>query len=692
MCPKGVIFLNWDPLKALDMKRILAALLFLGFYGSFAQSFERYTVVLEPNPITVQVNQTLKPDLKVLMQNGEEVPLDSLTIVYQPLESPTVLRYEGLVPSSGAGIDTLGNITGGVPGTYNAPIVAYGSSGMGYSMLQIEVLNAPVAGIEVVEVADVMYAGTIVPLNLKITDEAGFEVENPNITISSADESVALVDGLGNLHLRSNGKTKINIDAGSISNSVDIEVVKNPVVEINFGPYDQEIRTGDVVPFQVTTLDNKGNQLTEVPITFSVNGTVSESGAGASAIIEKDGRFVAEQPGVYTVLASTGGKSAVATLRVVPRDVEGEIEIIGHGTINQSHTSDFWVWEGVDGRDYAVTGTWGADGKAYFWDVTSPGSPELIDSVQVDARTVNDVKVSEDGKVCIISREGASNRKNGIVILDVTNPRDVQIHTEYTESLTGGVHNLFIYQNHVYALSNGQKYEIINIEDPKNPVAVGKFEIESPSRAIHDVWIEDGIAYSSNWNDGVILVDVGNGVKGGSPSNPVEIGRYRSVGDANHAAFPFLSSSTGKRYVIAGDEIFPTVFLENPDAMFAPSGYLHFIDITDPDNPVEVARYEVPEAGSHNFWVEGETLYVGYYNGGVRVVDISGDLMGDLYKQGREIGYYKPFDADGYTPNAPFVWGAQPYKGHVFFSDYNSGLWAVKVTPRKPLETSIEAR
>jgi hypothetical protein len=28
------------------------------------------------------------------------------------------------------------------------------------------------------------------------------------------------------------------------------------------------------------------------------------------------------------------------------------------------------------------------------------------------------------------------------------------------------------------------------------------------------------------------------------------------------------------------------------------------------------------------------------------------------------------------------VWGAQPHKGHVFFSDTNSGLWAVRLLPK----------
>jgi hypothetical protein len=74
------------------------------------------------------------------------------------------------------------------------------------------------------------------------------------------------------------------------------------------------------------------------------------------------------------------------------------------------------------------------------------------------------------------------------------------------------------------------------------------------------------------------------------------------------------------------------------------------------------------------------------------VVDISGDLMGDLYKQGREIAHYLSFDDKGFIPNSPFVWGAQPYKGHIFFSDFNSGLWAAKLQPVVPDETNVEIR
>ena len=65
----------------------------------------------------------------------------------------------------------------------------------------------------------------------------------------------------------------------------------------------------------------------------------------------------------------------------------------------------------------------------------------------------------------VLGREGASNRKNGIIQIDVTNPRDAKIISEYTKNLTGGVHNVFIDNNHIYALSNGERYYILNIDN-----------------------------------------------------------------------------------------------------------------------------------------------------------------------------------------------------------------------------------
>ena len=141
---------------------------------------------------------------------------------------------------------------------------------------------------------------------------------------------------------------------------------------------------------------------------------------------------------------------------------------------SRPHTSDLWVFEGVDGRDYAVTGTWSANGWAFFWDVTDPTNIVKTDSIQVDARTVNDVKVSPNGRYAALSREGASNRRNGVVILDMATPPP-SASTFDSNGVTGGVHNMFATDDYLFALAAGDKYVIIDVTDPYQPKFVSEY-------------------------------------------------------------------------------------------------------------------------------------------------------------------------------------------------------------------------
>jgi hypothetical protein len=291
-----------------------------------------------------------------------------------------------------------------------------------------------------------------------------------------------------------------------------------------------------------------------------------------------------------------------------------------------------------------------------------------------------------------LSREGASNRRNGAVILDLADPAHPIIASTFdTNGVTGGVHNMFATEDYLFALAGGDKYVIIDVTDLSNPTYVSEYN--HPDSRIHDVWVHDGVAYSSEWQNGVVVVDVGNGQWGGSIDNPVYVTNVPYPVGATHAAFPYYQEDTGKFYLFLGDEIMNREGAAwggaglggIPQQGGTPSvtrGYIHIIDFTDPENPVDVARYEASEFGTHNLWVEDDMLYVAYYEGGVRTVDVSGELMGNLATQGREVAVYKANDPNGYVSNAPMAWGPQPYKGNLFFSDFNSGLWSVKVMPK----------
>jgi len=542
----------------------------------------------------------------------------------------------------------------------------------------------PVAVLELAR-PGALYSGTVVELAASAVDARGSPRPEAQVHFASAAPEVASFDSFGRLHLHAAGSFLVSAECQGQRAELALESLPNPVRAMAVAGEREQARTGDVVHFTVVAQDAEGAPVRDVPIEVSVVSRPDDDLAPpASGQVRKgsrspgDWRFVAETPGFYTIVASCGGRAASASLKVVQRSYDAQLRLVGRGPVSETHTSDLWVWEGVDGRDYAVTGTWGANGEAIFWDVTDPAAIERIATVTVDARTVNDVKVGADGRLCVISREGASNRVNGLVMIDVTDPRAPEIVGTYDEGLTGGVHNLFVDGHLVYALSNGRRYDIVDVSDPAHARTIGKYELTTPGHSIHDVWVVDGLAYSSNWADGVHVVDVGNGVKGGSPEHPVYVADYAYPSGWNHAAFPYRDQETGRFYVVAGDEAFP-YGLNITEKPTYPRGWLHFIDFTDPEHPDEVARYQVPEAGTHNLWIEDDLCYAGYYNGGLRVIDLSGELMGDLYRQGREIDFFLPDDPEGHIANAPMVWGPQPHKGKIFFSDWNSGLWCVEL-------------
>ena len=555
---------------------------------------------------------------------------------------------------------------------------------------------------------DNLYEGTTIRLTATVYDEANLIRDDVSVLLSSSNSKVAKIDGIGNLITLKSGKTIISAIVDSLFTSIDLKVIKNPVRSLSLSSGQDNIRTGDVITFTAVAYDRKNRVVDDAPIQFSYNGkAVYGIGLPAAAQIMPDGRFVAETEGVYSISATSNGFNTSKRIKVGPRNISKDVELIGHGLISNVKTSDLWIWPGIGkhkGKDFAVTGTWGANGEAYFWDISDPSNMKIIDTVTVDARTINDVKVSQDGKVGVISREGASNRKNGFVILDVSDPYNVDIVSTFNDDMTGGVHNTFIYEDHVFAVNNGRKYDIINIQDPKNPFRVGVYELNTPGHSIHDVWVEDGIAYSSNWADGVHAVDVG-GLKfneknqkkikfnplllkagQGSPSNPVPLANMVDPNGHNHAAFPFKSQSADKFYIVAGDEWFPWRYPNKPRP-YQPRGGFHFLDFTDINNPKEEAIYTITEAGSHNHWIQGDTLYAAYYNGGLRIVDISGELLGDLYNQGREIAFYQTGHPEGHIKNAPNVWGTIPYKGYIFFSDMYSGLYCVKLVEKNEVST-----
>lgn len=563
-----------------------------------------------------------------------------------------------------ATVDAEGRVRGVRPGTVR--IVA--AMGTDRAEAIVTVAALPPATIAVLPAQAQLLAGTGISVRVEVQDRLGSRLPDAAVSFESDDAAVATIDATGRVEAIGPGTTTVRVRAGDASENLVVSVGPNPAVAYRLDRSAPTARTGDVVRFRVVGTDAAGREVGPLYPAWSV--------AGPGGQIEAEGEegvFVAEEAGRHTITAFLGS-------RIVQRDVieierratDGELVRIGHGPTVGHHAGDTWAFEGVDGRDYAIIGTFLHD-RAKVFDITDPASPVLTDSIQLDARRINDVKIHPNNRVGILTREGASTRRNGIVVLDLSTPAHPTIISEYTESLTGGVHNVWIdgATDLVYAVHNGTRdIRIIDISDPRNPSEVGRWGLTNEDRSLHDVIVQDGYAYLSYWDDGLIMLDVGAGTHGGSPREPAFVSRFQYPAGHTHTAW------RQGRYLFIGDEIFPSDW--DAARPIDATGYIHVVDYSDPDRPVEVARYEVPESGAHNFWVEDDLLYVGYYQAGLRVLDISGELRGDLYRQGRELARFRTSSPDAITPNWSMTWGAQLFKGNLITSDLNSGLWIVR--------------
>jgi hypothetical protein len=349
----------------------------------------------------------------------------------------------------------------------------------------------------------------------------------------------------------------------------------------------------------------------------------------------------------------------------------------GGNNVPERFSSDLWVH-----GSYAYTGTWGGAPRngvrgdvLKIWPLDVRGIPTLADSITIPGViNVSDVQVSDDGSVLVFSTEGGVNA--GLYVYALTDPRRPVFRD--SALVADGIHTATI------ADINGARY-VFAARDPKDP-ALLVYDITDPASivlrasvpippayGIHDTYVRDGLAFVFAWNTGVIIYDVGNGVRGGSPSNPIEISRLVTADDgvsggaAVHNGWWFHNPVRGEnRYLFIGQEGAGVVGAQS-------SGDLHVVDVFDVEHPKEVAFFHLDGAGTHNFWVDEsrQILYMAYYNAGVVALDVSGQLLGDL--SSRLIAQVKPGgDGDTYT------WGVQLANGSVYAIDMLSGLWQLK--------------
>jgi plastocyanin len=586
-----------------------------------------------------------------------------------------------------AGADESGEVTFHAPGVVTVGAVIAGKAGYA----TVNVGNPKITSLTIEPPAYPIVAGSAEKLTAIARTANGNSRSDVAIQWTSDKPSIAGVDAAGLVTGLAPGTVTIKTTAEGVSSMVTLQVARDAVRKLTVQPAFAEARTGDVVRFSATGFEASGSRLKDPPVRWSIGGS--------GAAVYPDGAFVAEKAGTYVVMASSGQHSAAASVVVRPRNVERDVEVVSHVPMPDLQMSEEWI---IGHHAYLST----VADKVFVYDIADPANPKLLDTLKVDARIINDISTTPDERIGVFTREGASNRKNGIVFLDTTDPTHLKVLSEYTATVSGGVHSAYIDGHYVYLTDDATgSLRIIDFQDPKHPKEVARWQTENPTvvtintksgsmasgRYLHDLQVKDGLAYLAYWRDGLIILDVGNGMSGGTPENPKLVSQYHFnhyelYGDGwlagTHSVFRY------KNYLFVGDEVFPAIFELDDRDRIPVRAICHVMDVSDVKHPREVAQYEVPEAGSHNFWAANDMLFEGYYSGGARILDISGELRGDLYRQGREIARFWTGDSKGFRPNLPFTWGGQPcsvtcdsplLNSLIYFNDIHSGLWITKL-------------
>lgn len=310
--------------------------------------------------------------------------------------------------------------------------------------------------------------------------------------------------------------------------------------------------------------------------------------------------------------------------------------------------------EAVVGADGARTYVATQDGFAVV-DTSDPRDPSVLASV-ADIRAdheagpmanVQDLSVEGD-RLLVVGPAHPRSVLAGAALYDVSDPAApalVSFHqTDYP------IHNAVLVDGRAYLTGNGAEGNpLVILEASAEPAELGRWslfhedaawEAVPPTlRVLHDVRVRDDLAYLAHWDAGTWIVDVS------APEDPSTVARVRGPEPAQLSGYEDRDAVVREATERPGNDHFVTVGDDgtllgigieawdyDDDGEGAPGG-IELWDVSEPTSPERLGAIDPPatpdptRAGvwttAHNFELTAGHCYSAWYQGGVRVHDVS---------------------------------------------------------------------
>ncbi|WP_134670840.1 hypothetical protein [Halorussus marinus] len=340
--------------------------------------------------------------------------------------------------------------------------------------------------------------------------------------------------------------------------------------------------------------------------------------------------------------------------------------------------------EAVPGPDDEYVYVAAMDGFAVV-DVARPDDPQVVaerrellaDRETGPLRGLQDAKVEGDRLIVAGPADPIpGDVLRGVLIYDVSEPTDPErvafFETDYP------IHNCFLRDGVAYLTGNDNADNPLVMVDVSgdDPTEIGRWSIpghesawtETPSnlRTVHDVWVGDGRAYLAQWDAGTWIVDVSD------PAAPSFAGR---VGGRSREELAAVSDESVRAQILRkpGNHHFS---MPNDDGSLlginkeawavdgrGTPGELELWDVSDLEDPTRLSTIDPPPTPdpslsgtwttSHNFDIVGDRLFSSWYQGGVKIHDISDPANPELLAWWRK-------------PDEAAFWTARPVTDRFF--------------------------